>query len=184
MAGTFPALLKTLILCVVVGNNVALLPPDLSSANALLRYARLVSGENVCDVTAYPYNAVGDNRTDDTNALQAAIYACAEKHPLGAVIVLPSHQRMRMAASNSVRSAYRDPCAFANITLAIGTRSGMYSARGPMDKVQQDSSCPTLYWPTAIRPSCAVQMHQSGYRGADRDTSVIDGGGWPWYLAR
>ena len=26
MAGTFPALLKTLILCVVVGNNVALLP--------------------------------------------------------------------------------------------------------------------------------------------------------------
>ena len=137
-------------------------------------------------MTAYPYNAVGDNRTDDTNALQAAIDACAEKHPLGAVIVLPSQptdanggveqRAFRISRSLRLRS---------NITrLPSGTRSGMYSARGQMDKVQQDSSCPTLYWPhgnTAIL--CGTNASNVAIIGADRDTSVIDGGGWPWYLA-
>ena len=44
--------------------------------------------------------------------------------------------------------------------------------------------CSTLYWPHANTPVlCATNASNIAIVGADLETSVIDGGGWPWYLA-
>ena len=45
-------------------------------------------GSAVFDVTSSQYGAVGDNRTDDTKALQSALDDCAKSSD-GGVVLLP-----------------------------------------------------------------------------------------------
>ena len=54
----------------------------------------------------------------------------------------------------------------------------------PADKTRQNPRCPTLYWsrgPTGVL--CGTNLTNVALIGAHENSSVVDGGGWPWYAA-
>lgn len=126
-----------------------------------------------CDVKTK--GAVGDNKTDDTEAIQRTIDDCRAEHPFGAVVNLPGPATYRITASISLAS---------NLTLSLGEDATLFSAITPEMPVAQNPKCPTLYWPhggTAIL--CGTNLTNVAIVGNPNGKSVIDGGGWPWYLA-
>jgi polygalacturonase len=154
----------------------------------------MAHGGNSCDVKEY--GAVGDNATDDTLAIQKAIDGCRSKHPLAAVVVLSGPAAYRVTASMELGSnltllidketvlfSAKTPPAPCNETLArlSGTTCAAMPPYTPM-KVAQNPRCPTLYWArldTAVL--CGANLTNIAILGADQNTSVVDGGGAPWY---
>ena len=59
-------------------------------------------GAASCDARAA--GAKGDNKTDDTRAIQGAIDTCREQHPLGAVVLLRGPATYRITASIALGS--------------------------------------------------------------------------------
>lgn len=131
------------------------------------------AGSNVCDVRAA--GAVGDNHTDDTAAVQRVIDMCTAAYPAGAVVVFSGPATYRITASIALAS---------NLTLALAQNTTIFSAYTPYMPVMQNPRCPTLYWakgPTAVL--CGSNLTNVAIVGAATDSSVVDGGGWPWYEA-
>ena len=152
------------------------------------------SGSNACDVK--DFGAVGDNRTDDTLAIQKAIDGCRKEHQEGAVVVLSGPAVYRVTASIELGS---------NLTLLIAKDTMLYSAKTPpmpcnetLAKssgitcasvphytpmpVAQNPRCPTLFWPTKdTGVLCGANLTNVAVLGADQNTSIVDGGGIPWY---
>ena len=157
-------------------------------------WLEMASGSNACDVTAS--GAVGDNSTDDTLAIQKAIDECRSANPGGAVVVLRGPATFRVTASVELGS---------NLTLLIDKETTLYSAKAPPTRcnetvaqssgttcaavptytpmpVVQNPRCPTLFWPeldTSVL--CGANLSNVAILGADTNTSVVDGGGMPWY---
>ena len=137
-----------------------------------------ILSSNVCDVRSSPWNAIGDNKTDDTSAIQAAIDACHAAYPLGAIVRLTGpHATYRVTASIALTS---------NLTLELDANTGLFSAVTPQSfnrtNGTQNARCPTSYWqhgPTGVL--CGTNLTNVAIVGADTNTSVLDGGGWPWY---
>eukprot|EP01052_Picozoa_sp_SAG31_P038352 SAG31_NODE_5108_length_2739_cov_12.861364_2_plen_260_part_00 len=149
-------------------------PPD-TTPEGLSRYNSLRGGANSCVIA----NAKGDNVSDDTAAVQAAIDDCHQRHPLGAVVVFEPGKTYRVTASVALAS---------NLTLLIGPQTSIFSANyGGMNAstpIVQNPRCPTLYWahgPTAVL--CGTNLTSVAIVGADEFSSIVDGGGWPWYAA-
>jgi hypothetical protein len=68
------------------------------------------------------------------------------------------------------------------MTLEIGAETSLFSAFTPQMPIAQNPRCPTLYWkdgPTAV--ICGTNLTNVAVIGAGMNTSVLDGGGWPWY---
>ena len=142
--------------------------------------AALLAGGNVCDVR--DAGARGDNQTDDSAALQAAIDGCRAAHPLGAVVHLPGPNRTFSTATYRITTSL---ALGSNLTVALGAGAGIFSAWTPaLHPAAQHPRCPTLYWPrgpTALL--CGTNLSNVALVGAGVGASVVDGGGWPWYLA-
>ncbi len=135
--------------------------------------ARGVAVGNVCDVRSSNWKAVGDNTTDDTAALQKAIDDCHASHPLGAIVRLSGPATYRITASLALAS---------NLTLSIAANTSIFSAVTPDSPVQQHPRCSLSYWTkynTAVL--CGTNLTNVAIIGDDKNTSVLDGGGWPWY---
>ena len=141
--------------------------------------AALLAGGNVCDVR--DAGARGDNQTDDSAALQAAIDGCRAAHPLGAVVHLPGPNRTFPTATYRITTSI---ALGSNLTVALGANAGIFSAWTPaLHPAAQHPRCPTLYWPrgpTALL--CGTNLSNVALVGAGVGRSVVDGGGWPWYL--
>ena len=156
-------------------------------------WLEMASGGNACDVKAS--GAVGDNITDDTHAIQKAIDDCRKAHPLAAVVVLSGPAAYRITASVELGS---------NLTLLIDKETTLFSAKTPPTPcndtvarksgttcdatpytpmpIVQNPRCPTLYWPTLdTSVLCGSNLTNIAILGADQNTSVVDGGGVPWY---
>ena len=140
---------------------------------------------NVCDIRHSPYNAIGDNRTDDTIAIQTAI----DDETCDVVFLSGPGTTYRITSSLALTS---------NLTLQIDSNTTLFSAQPLCDPhksppsrtlssistCQQHPKCPTLYWktgPTAIL--CGKNLSNVVLTGVDSRTSIIDGGGWSWYDA-
>ena len=156
-------------------------PTSMAASAALLLLGMLlpmVAGfgsddANVCDVRAQRWKAAGDNATDDTLTIQAAIDDCHRDHPLGAVVLLSGPATYRVTASLALTS---------NLTLRLEAQTSLFSAVTPYMPVQQNPRCSTTSWPhgpTAVL--CGTNLSNVAVVGADMNTSVLDGGGWPWY---
>lgn len=150
-------------------------------AETLRAWSDLAVGENTCDVRRPPWAAIGDNKTDDTVAIQLAIRDCHSKYPDGAVVVLSGPATYRISASIALAS---------NLTLLVGANTSLFSAQPVCDPhagaaaCTQNRLCPTLYWqygPTAVL--CGTNLTNVAVVGMDKHSSKIDGGGWPWYAA-
>lgn len=140
---------------------------------ALALAATAPPAADVCNVKTGG-GAAGDNRTDDTLAIQKTIAACRAAHPLAATVVLPGPATYRVSASIVLGS---------NLTLQLEAHTSLFSAITPSMPVRQAPACPTLFWAhggTAIL--CGTNLTNVAIVGADEETSVLDGGGWAWYL--
>ena len=136
-----------------------------------------------CDVRKAPYNAVGDNITDETAILQRAIEECDTVLLSGPAtylvtesLMLTSNLTVRLDANTTIHS--RQPLCDPHGTTPDPATGKVYP------RCKQTPGCPTLYWstgPTAIL--CGTNLTNVALIGADPDTSIIDGGGWPWYTA-
>ena len=136
----------------------------------------------MCDVRGSKWGAKGDNSTDDSTAIQQAIYDCRGMYPTGAVVVLSGPATYRINVSIALTS---------NITLLLQANTSLFSAQpicnphtNPQDCAPQNPHCPTLYWkngPTGIL--CGTNLTNVAVVGEDQHSSVLDGGGWPWYEA-
>ena len=178
-------------LAVIVASGAHALAPDEIQR---IGWRRMASGDNVCDVKSF--GAVGDNATDDTSAIQQAIDECRVKHPRAAVVVLPGPATYRITASVALGS---------NLTILIDKETTLFSAKTPPVPcnetvarlsgtaceatpaytpmpVKQNDRCPTLYWATKdTSVLCGSNLTNIAILGADQNTSVVDGGGIPWY---
>ena len=128
---------------------------------------------NVCDVRGARWKAAGDNATDDTAAIQAAIDDCRREQPHGAVVLLSGPATYRVTASLALTS---------NLTLRLDAHTTLFSAFTPYMAVKQNPRCSTTSWPhgpTAVL--CGTNLTNVAVIGAGMNTSVLDGGGWPWY---
>ena len=70
-----------------------------------------------------------------------------------------------------------------NITILIDKHTTLQWAITPDMPIEQNPKCATLYWPhggTGLL--CGQNLTNIAVVGLDKDTSVIDGGGWAWYL--
>lgn len=136
------------------------------------RASPLASG--ACDVTAS--GAKGDNTTDDTAAIQAAIDGCHAKYPLDAVVRFPGPAAYRITSSVVLVS---------NTTLSLAANTSIVSAMTPTSPgVPATARCGTnAYW-SSTGVFCAENITNSAIVGDDMYTSVLDGGGWPWYNAK
>ena len=77
--------------------------PPYGPPGQFLKKVRPVIGSTVFDVTSY--GAVGNNRTDDTKALQSALDDCAKSGD-GGVVLLPGKTSNTEAAVGSVYLSY------------------------------------------------------------------------------
>jgi hypothetical protein len=139
----------------------------------MLRWRALSGSTTACAVDAQ--GAVGDNRTDDTAAIQLTVDKCRAAFPNGATVLLSEKKTYRVRRSIALAS---------NLTLAFGPNATLFSALKPSDPIFQHPRCPTLYWPhgpTAVL--CGTNLTNVALLGADETSSVLDGGGWPWYAA-
>jgi len=149
--------------------TVTAVPPPMTAVPHLI---------NICDVRSSPWSAIGDNKTDDTSAIQSAIDACHAAHPLGAIVRLSGpHRTYRITSSIALTS---------NLTLALDADTGLFSAVTPASfnatNRTQNPRCPTSYWktgPTGVL--CGTNLTNVAVVGSNMNTSVLDGGGWPWY---
>eukprot|EP00927_Polykrikos_kofoidii_P077578 TRINITY_DN74510_c0_g1_i1.p1 TRINITY_DN74510_c0_g1~~TRINITY_DN74510_c0_g1_i1.p1 ORF type:complete len:456 (+),score=62.94 TRINITY_DN74510_c0_g1_i1:56-1369(+) len=135
--------------------------------------ANIVVASDPCDVKAQ--GAVGDNSTDDTKAIQQTIDSCRAAHPLGAVVQLAGPATYRISASIALGS---------NLTIAFGENAAIFSGITPDMPIAQNPLCPTLYWKhggTAIL--CGTNLTNVALIGSGPESSIVDGGGWPWYMA-
>lgn len=130
-----------------------------------------------CNVRESPYFAVGDNRTDDTAAIQRAI----DDERCDTVLLSGPDATYRVTDSLALRS---------NLTLHLDTNTSLFSDQQlcdphtyPASPCEQNPRCPTLYWshgPTAVL--CGTNLTNVAITGEGPERgSVIDGGGWPWY---
>ena len=124
-----------------------------------------------CDVVK-DFGAMGNNASDDTQPIQDAIDECQE-------VILPSGNTFRVTKSLALTS---------NLTIIIEENASIFSDQSICDPHVKDSCvqnprCPTLYWssgPTAIL--CGTNLTNVAIIGQDVRTSIIDGGGWKWYV--
>jgi polygalacturonase len=132
-------------------------------------------GENVCEV-----KAVGDNKTSASAAFASAIDLCRKQYPENGVVFF------RGPAAGSTGMVYRLDRSIAlgsNITILIDKNTTLQWAITPEMPIEQNPACATLYWPhggTALL--CGTNLTNVAVLGLDKDSSVIDGGGWAWYL--
>ena len=95
-----------------------------------------------------------------------------KRHPLGATVLLSGPATYRISASLALGS---------NLTLQLAAHTTLFSALTPAMPVSQNPRCPTLYWSkggTGIL--CGTNLTNVAVVGAGVESSVIDGGGWPW----
>eukprot|EP00041_Stephanoeca_diplocostata_P014180 m.255214 g.255214 ORF g.255214 m.255214 type:complete len:484 (-) comp19612_c0_seq1:225-1676(-) len=156
-----------------VSSKAITLPPEDTTPDGFSRFLLLSAATSACHVSEY--GAAGDNRSDDTTAIQAAIDACCRKNPEDAVVVFESQRTYKVTSSIALAS---------NTTILLGINTTIFSAVTPADPIRQNPRCPTLYWsqgPTAIL--CGSNLSNVAVLGVDETSSLIDGGGWPWYAA-
>lgn len=125
-----------------------------------------------CSILAH--GAVGDNATDSTAALQTTLDACHAAHPGGATVTVPPGT-FRLTHSIALTS---------NTTLRLSHGATLFSAQTPDSQPPPlTPRCDTSYWKsTAI--FCGANVSNVAIVGSSPHTSVLDGGGWPWYLAK
>eukprot|EP00038_Savillea_parva_P030910 m.81295 g.81295 ORF g.81295 m.81295 type:complete len:458 (+) comp9402_c1_seq1:109-1482(+) len=134
------------------------------------RFDALAAGANVCDVRAA--GAVGDNRTDNTAIIKGIIALCSASYPNGAVVFFPGPAVYKITESIALVS---------NLTILLAGDTTLQSITRPPYNGQHPA-CPTLSWrngPTAVL--CGTNISNIALIGEDATTSVLDGGGWPWY---
>lgn len=146
-----------------------------SNALALFALGVMAKESRICDVRRAPYHAVGDNVTDDTVAIQNAIDACHLQWPLGATVFLSGPAHYRVTQSLAMTS---------NMTLLLDDSTSLFSAVTPSMPLRQNPRCPVSYWPGApTAVVCGTNLSNVAVLGSNVNTSVLDGGGWPWYAS-
>jgi polygalacturonase len=129
----------------------------------------------ICDVTLAPWNAKGDNATEDTTAVQSAVIACAPGGmvllPAGYIfllrpIELPSHIELQLEGNIA---GWRDIKTWPNSTTKLCPTTPYGTPRAKIVTVPQKEG---LIWSLN---SSFVTISGKG---------TIDGGGWRWWPLR
>eukprot|EP01079_Euglenida_sp_SAG-EU17-18_P011794 gene11794-2149_t len=147
-----------------------------------------VTTDKVCDVTQGPWTAKGDNRTEDTQAVQAAVNACspggmvllpAGKTFLLRPIQLPSHSNLHVEGNVS---AWREISTWPNSTFK---RCPMTPYETPRDKIVTAPQASSCTWRLCLS-GLAVNLESLFWSANSSQVTItgggtIDGGGPQWW---
>eukprot|EP00038_Savillea_parva_P010466 m.190565 g.190565 ORF g.190565 m.190565 type:complete len:478 (-) comp18057_c0_seq1:195-1628(-) len=128
--------------------------------------------DNECVITDAPYNAVADNTTVNTQAIQRAIDACHAAHPDGARVIVPAGAFK--TGSILLRS---------NMELHLAKGAGLYGSTNPHDYPLLNRALPfgDSMWQALVSgynlTNVSITGENAQVPGSD---SIIDGVGWWW----
>ena len=118
------------------------------------------------------FGAIGNNKTDDTYAIQTTIDLCHKKYPNLATVFFPGD------VHGKVYRIFSSIALVSNTTLSIGANATIYSAQSPLKRGKPlTSRCGVSYWNTTAI-FCGENISNSAIIGENVFTSIIDGGGW------
>ncbi|EOD39471.1 hypothetical protein EMIHUDRAFT_199938 [Emiliania huxleyi CCMP1516] len=128
----------------------------------------------ICSVL--DHGAVGDNRTLNTPAIQAAIDTCHRAAPAGSTVLVPPGA-YRPAASIHLRS---------NLRLHLALGAGLYGSSDPSDysvSLQWFGGRHVANFDALVRGANLTNVSVTGSNGAalPGNASIIDGVGWKWW---
>lgn len=135
-------------------------------------WGALLHGNNVCTVPV----SLCDNKTLADDAVASTVADCCARYPAGAVVYFPPcGSAYRLARSLELRS---------NLTLLLGASATLFAAQVP-SATQPGASCSRVFWEKQNTTGilCGVNLTNIAIVGMGANTSLIDGGGWPWYRA-
>ena len=121
------------------------------------------------------HGAVGDNRTLNTLAIQAAIDACHRAAPAGSTVLIPPGAYR--TASIHLRS---------NLRLHLASGAGLYGSSDPSDyrvSLQWFGGRHKANFDALVRGANLTNVSVTGSNGAvlPGNASIIDGVGWKWW---